>query len=183
MSKLMRRICSTLLLATAVTSGVVSCGFHLRGQVKLDDRFLPVTVKDSGVNAEIKPRLVRSLNESNIPVVENDQASRLHIIVKDVEFEKHLVSSASGENSATIDTYDIGVKLSYKFVLDGKDILNWQDLRINRILQFSNNAVVSSATEEATLHDDLLADAVNQIITRLRFINNITPKDSDESKG
>ena len=157
------------LLFVALTFAFTACGFHLRGEIKLDPRYLPVKVEDSGVNAEIKPRLVRHLTEANIPVVEKGDAHLL-IMIEDVSFEKHLVSAAS---QANIDTFDIGVKMHYKFSVDGDDIMKWQELRINRTLQFSKSAVVSSATEEATLRDDLLSDAVNQIITRLRYLDTL----------
>jgi len=175
-----------LSLIALLTLGVSACGFHLRGQLQMDPRYLPITVEDLGENAEFKPRLIRTLTESNIPVVE-DSGAHLRILIDKISFEKHLVSA---DTTANIDTYDIGVKLRYKFKLNGEDILNWQELKVNRTLQFSKKAVVSSATEEVTLRDDLMSDAVAQIVTRLRYLDTLereankktNKKDSGEIK-
>jgi len=172
--------CLRYLVLALLLLAVNACGYHLRGQLQLDEQYLPVTVEDNGENAEIKPRLIRHLTEANIPVVENNNA-HLRILIDNVSFEKHLVSA---DTTANIDTFDIGVRLRYKFKVDGQDILNWQELRINRTLQFSKSAVVSSATEESTLRDDLLSDAVLQIVTRLRFIDTLvreSKKDEPET--
>jgi len=169
--RLIRREIVALALALLVVSVVTDCGYHLRGNIKIDEKYLPVKVVDAGVNAEIKPRIIRQLSEANIPVVEDGNA-RLEIIIQGVEFDKRLVSTAS---LANIDTFEIGMKLRYKFSSGGKDLLPWQDLRINRILQFSKSAVVSSATEETTLRDDLLSDAIYQIVTRLRYLDQLEP--------
>ena len=168
-------------MALLVASTLSACGYHFRGQVKLETQYVPVAVDDTGVNAEIKPRLIRSLKESSIPVAETAKA-RLHIIVSDVAFDKHLVSAA--EKGAGIDTFDIGIRLRYKFSVEGKDLMPWQELRLNRTLQFSKSAVVSSATEESTLRDDLLNDAVIQIVTRLRYLDEMEKEAREnESKG
>jgi len=150
---------------------VNACGYHLRGDFTIEQQYLPIKVVDTGVSAEIKPRIIRQLNEANIPIVEDDSA-RLLITIQGVEFDRRLVSAA---NQATIDTYEIGMRLRYKFSSAGKDLLTWQDLRISRILQFSKSAVVSSATEESTLRDDLLSDAIHQIVTRLRYLDQLEP--------
>lgn len=176
-SKLHRVRGALLYLALAII--VSACGYHLRGNIKIDPQYLPVKVVDAGVNAEIKPRLIRLLNESNIPVVEDDSA-RLLITIQGVEFEKRLVSAA---NQASIDTFEVGMKLRYKFSSGNKDLLSWQDLRTNRILQFSKSAVVSSATEESTLRDDLLSDAISQIVTRLRYLNELEPAEHKQDKS
>lgn len=158
-----------ILLIAAILSGLDACGFHLRGKLQLDERYLPIYVEDLGENAEVKPRLIRLLTESEIPVMENGDG-HLRILIDKLFFEKRLISA---DDEANIDTYDVGIRLRYKFKLDGEEILSWQDLRVNRTLQFSKSAVVSSATEEVTLRDDLLSEAVNQIVTRLRYLDTL----------
>ena len=152
-----------ILLALLLSCG--ACGYHLRGDISLDSRYLPLSIEDSGGNTQIKPRLIRRLTESRIDV-DSKTADGLRIILTREKFEKNLVSAAEEAK-----TYEISYRVYYQFDVDGKQVLNNQELRLNRTLQFSNSAVVSSATEEATLRDDLLDDAAFQIVTRLRYLD------------
>lgn len=172
MSKQLLRL--TLLALLLLSS---ACGYHLRGNLQLDQQYLPLRIEDSGGNTQIKPRLIRRLTESQISVDSKTEPG-LKIILSREEFDKHLVSAAEEAK-----TFEISYRVYYQFDVKGKKVLDAQELRLNRTLQFSNSAVVSSATEEATLRDDLLDDAVFQIVTRLRFLDVLLKEyQDDESK-
>lgn len=162
---------SNLLLGLlAITT---ACGFHLRGDWQLDEGLSPVSVSDNGSESKIKLQLLRGLRDAGVPLAIQDEG-KTNIQLEGEQFSKRLLSAT---DIASIDTYDVQYQVRYK-VTAAVELIAWQDLILNRTLQFSKSAVLSSATEEAALRDDLVSEAAEQIVGRLRFLQPSKPPDA-----
>jgi LPS-assembly lipoprotein len=142
-----------------------SCGFHLRGSINLPTELLPMEFVDIRERSYIKPELVRTFIGTEIST-ENAVANS-YLVLENEQFSKAILSiSTEGASKSYNINYEIRFHLRDR---SGK-VTPSQTIVFSRPLEFEQNAVLSSASEEKIIRQEMLTEAAQQILRRLRYV-------------
>ena len=149
-----------LLLALGLMLG--GCGFQLRGAVDLPFSTLYV----SGPAAQLAPELARALRTgSGVKIVNTSKEAEATLDVFGEEREKRILSlNASGRVSEFLLIYRVSFRLHDA---KGVDLLPVQRIELKRDMSYSDTQVLAKEQEAVLLYQDMLNDAVQQVMRRL----------------
>lgn len=155
-----------------ISSFIVSCGFHLRGNQDLS-LVLP-EVKLVGVNqySELGRELIRALNNAKVNVLA-ESATVLTITQNNISKRVLSLDSAGRANQ-----YELNYRLSFSLQKkvqgdDNKpqlvDLIAAQNISEKREYLFDANLVLANTDEEIKLNNDMRQSAILQLLRRLKF--------------
>ena len=155
-----------------ISSFIVSCGFHLRGNQDLS-LVLP-EVKLVGVNqySELGRELIRALNNAKVNVLA-ESATVLTITQNNISKRVLSLDSAGRANQ-----YELNYRLSFSLQIkvqgdDNKsqlvDLIAAQNISEKREYLFDANLVLAKTDEEIKLNNDMRQSAILQLLRRLKF--------------
>ncbi len=163
---------------------LTACGFHLRGSVTLPEQMATTYIQDSIPNSLILPRLKRVLIKNDINIINKinkvsdkprEQTSFAVLQLSNERFNRRQLSSGS---STLIKEYELNYAITFSLhkqslVTQNKDILlAKQTINITREQTFDEAQVLAKTTEQQKLKQEMMRDAVRQILRQLQSIQN-----------
>jgi LPS-assembly lipoprotein len=148
----------TLLLLT-------SCGFHLRGSVKLPPEMSELAIHDAEPATDIAPDLRDTLLSQGVKIVDT---APVIIHLRNESYSKRVLSV---DKSGNAQEYELGYTIRVK--VQGADGVVWMPeevISLQRDLRFDNSAVLGTSDEETQLQEDMRRDAISQILEMLRYV-------------
>ncbi len=154
-----------LLLIAAILS-LAACGFHLRGS-KLDD--VSFAFKSLYLKAPAETQFVIDLRQSlaanKIALSANPSEADLVLEVVSEQLTKQILSLSG---AGRVREYQLTYRVSLRAYDDRQiDWLPADEILLTRILTWDDALVLAKQQEEATLYNDMRADAVGQAMRRL----------------
>ncbi|MBI5041956.1 MAG: hypothetical protein HZB57_12390 [Gammaproteobacteria bacterium] len=147
---------------------LTACGFHLRGDVKLDAQLSKVYIEGADPYDALVRELTRSLTTTGVAVVEDskDATAVLHIL-KNSGSRRVLSVSSAGK----VREYELYQTLEFK-VRDtaGRELLAPQRLELTRAYLFDKEDVLAKSNEEEMLRRDMRRDLVRLVMLRLEAL-------------
>ncbi len=149
------------------------CGFHLRGSVTLPPVMAVTYIQDSRPATRISSKLGYALRKHDITVTDQidsplpDSAAATAILVLSGErFNQRLLSSGS---STLVKEFQLNYSITFELKdPDGKSLLARQTVHTSREQTFNETQVLAKSSEQETLQQEMMADAVRQILRRLQ---------------
>jgi len=155
-----------VLLALALV--VSGCGFHLRGAVDLPESLQQIAIGGTGFSRDLRRRLESSLRSNGVEVVKTADTGIPELrIVKEAHTKRAVTLNASG------NVRDFDLSYSLEFLLAGTTdeiLLPRQSIRVQRNFKYDQTDVLGKANEEKLLRRELLNEAVDQLLSRLRSL-------------
>ena len=159
----MRQLLRHGLIALLLT-GVVGCGFHLRGNVELPQG-LQTLALDGTASEVLMSQLRRSLYNNGAVLVPRSEAPVVLQLGRD-QFERRVITlSTSGKAREYALTLRVGFTLQDT---EGKALIAQQVIELERDYRFDETNVLGSGGEEAQLKREMLRDAASRILQRLQ---------------
>lgn len=150
------------LLAFAVSTSIVACGFQLRGSYALPYSTVHVTSTGSSV---VAGQIRRELLDTQTRLVNTTKDADATLTILEERRDRQVLS-LSGAGRA--QEYELRVRVRYQFVdQNGEVIIPTSELNLIRILVYKVNQVIASQQEEAMLYQDMERDASGQILRRM----------------
>ena len=151
-----------------LAASLAACGFHLRGQEQqgVAPRTLPVTYVQGGNPLS---GLTDELRRSGGGIVQDREQARLLLTILTDGFERRLLSVGATGKAREFELY---YTVSFE-VHDqaGKQLLPKTDISLVRDYRFDETQLLGKDAEEAVLRQDMVRDAVQQILRRLQVLN------------
>lgn len=147
---------------------LASCGFQLRGEVKLPAELRPVYILSE--NADSIGSAIRwRLAEQGIELASKREDAKLLIILSDEVWNRRVlsVSALSGKLEEIELTYRLDMRAEKT---NGTELLPTVRFNSVRDFTFNEQAVLAKDAEEHVLRQELREDLVNQVLRRLEFI-------------
>ena len=155
---------------------MLSCGFHLRGNQDLSGVLTEVKVQGTSKHSELGRKLIRALTEAKVNVL--DESDTVLTITRDSYTKRVLSLGSTGHANQYELRYDLGVTL-VKVVQDKKlnnviqprliNLIPAQNISVTREYLFDEKFILATEGEERRLKDEMLRDAVLQLMRRLKF--------------
>ena len=173
------------LVFVCLTSLLVSCGFHLRGQgpnaapVNMSGLsiFLAVTDADKALYRQVK----NELRYANLTVSDNPSLSSLHLIVLKSKLKKRAIGTDSiGRNN------EFELKQTVEFLISqksNKNLANEEDLLAvenqqifaSRNLYIDNNDLIGRSAEEKVLLNSIRKELSKKIMAHIIAVVKLNP--------
>jgi LPS-assembly lipoprotein len=153
---------TVILIGILLTS---ACGFKLRGQVEIPPELNPMSIQTQR-GSPVRDALVEQLQGSQVQLAERPQDARVII---------RLSNEARGSRVVAVDrngkalAYELHYQVSFDAVApDGKQLLPSQTIDVARTQNNPNVDVLGEQLESDLIYEDMIRDAANRILGRLR---------------
>ena len=153
-----------LFCAAALSSVLVSCGFHLRGEANYSFETLYL---NSPSSAPITPELKRALEGAGTAkVVAAADKAQVVLDLNSVEDNKQILSLTGG---GKVFEYLLTKRILFRVHdNEGNDWLPTSELVVRRTYTYSDTEVLAKTYEEQRLWREMQTDAVQQLVRRLQ---------------
>lgn len=146
-----------------------ACGWHLRGTIALPDNIESVYIDDRASGPELAADIAEVLRSNGVTLSQSMASADLIIVLHEFRQDRRI----SSVNSNTIvSEYELISEAEYEIKnAAGETLLQPGSSRQSRIYTFDQNAVVSAAAEQQLIQRELRLDLAQQIVRRLRFLD------------
>jgi LPS-assembly lipoprotein len=152
-----------LLVALGVASGIVGCGFHLRGDVEYAFSTLYV---NSPAATPFTFELKRALAGGGTTLVETANAAQAILDVAPVADDKQVLSLSVG---GRVREFQLTKRVTFTLHdASGRDWLPAAEILIRRTYTFNESEVLAREAQEARLQKEMQTDVIQQIVRRLQ---------------
>lgn len=152
---------------------LVSCGFQLRGAYPLPEVMSVTYVKAGQQNTELVRHLKRTLNVSDIKLVDSEQQATA---ILEISGEKQSQRVLSVDSKGRAREYELLYEVNFELrSVAGPVELEQQTLKLTRDFLFDTEDVLGKGREQATLVRDMQQDMVRLIMLRLSRHKNMAP--------
>ena len=141
----------------------MSCGFHLRGSIQLDQHALPIYLFNDDGFHDIRRKLVRLFKQSNILTTSNETSAASIIKIKKVS-----------QNNQVLSVDSLGRTREYKlisivdFTLTMGDESDSKNIRVTRDVGFDPANILSYKKEAKILFDEMLSEQARLMMLQLQ---------------
>jgi LPS-assembly lipoprotein len=151
------------------------CGFHLRGSIQLPPELRAIYIQDAPVPTKFARVLRTTLESYGIQVLESPNEVNATVGVQGEQFNRRVLSVATSGKAQSFElSYNVGYSVTGT---EGKTLVASRDIRLKRDLSFNATEVLAKSSEEAQINQDMVNDAVQQILRQLRTVL------SEQTKG
>ena len=141
---------------------LLSCGFHLRGLSSMPFESLYIQASNPSVTIDIKRRIQAS---SKTVVLDSQKNAQAILVIKNARLKKKILS-VSG--TGRVREYQLRYSILFR-VNDqkGREIVPDTKVEVNRVLPYSDSAILSAGAEEKMLLRNMKKDALLKLMDRL----------------
>ncbi|MFK5985630.1 MAG: LPS assembly lipoprotein LptE [Pseudomonadota bacterium] len=159
-----KRLYFTLTLLLLILS--TSCGYHLRGNIALPERYQTVHILDKG-SRDISLRLKQVMLENKVTLVDSAELASSIITVYSRQINRRAIAVRGKE----VKEYEIQLNVSFAVQnTDGSQRGESQNISSIRRYSYNNAQVLGASNEEQILIKEMQDDIVRQILRRLTKI-------------
>jgi LPS-assembly lipoprotein len=151
------------LIATAPMSGLIACGWRVRGMVDLPFKVIAITGNPSPpLRADLQTSI---LTGTDVKVAINPKDADLILeITNDISGREILAYNANGQVSA----YRLNIRVSFRaYDKNGAEIVPDSDIYRPRDMDFSNSTVLATDVQQAQFFTLMRKDLSVQILRRV----------------
>ena len=151
------------LIVTAPLSGLIACGYRLRGMVDLPFKVIAITGNPSPpLRADLQTAI---LTGTDVKVAINPKDADLILeIMNDINGREILAYNSNGQISA----YRLNIRVGFRaFDLAGAEILPESEIYMTRDMDFSNTSVLATDVQQMQFLTLMRKDLAVQILRRI----------------
>lgn len=179
----MKKLIYTTTLSLLIAVVVTSCGWHLRGNNKLDTNLSTIYLSGLGKQSDFYRSLSRSLNANDIVITNSALKAEYTLVMQNRKTERR---TATVSSSARVSEYQLTESIDI-IILDAKgtQLLENTTLQAERFFDFDENNVQSMNEEANLLQKEMLNDLVLKVMLQLHSISQRSPRNpgSHATKG
>ncbi|WP_438951427.1 LPS-assembly lipoprotein LptE [Porticoccus sp.] len=165
----MKRFFCLAITGLLVTTIITGCGWRLRGTGTVEN-VSSVHISSQGRFGSFYEALSRSLQASDIEVVENATDAQYNIVILDQKYSRR---TASVSVTVRVSEYQLTEEVTIMILAsDGRPLLQRTTLSTDRFFDFDENDVQSKEDEANLLRREMQSDLIRQIISRLDAVAN-----------
>lgn len=156
-------------LGLVLLLSIESCGFRLRGTAALPPSMSAIFIEQQQAPL-IEQALLYSLTEQQLQPVSEKKLAQVVVSLAEEHYERRVLTVAASGNVQEFEL-NYAVWLTLKDAQD-VELAKKQKLILRREMRYDSSQVLAKSGEEAQLKNEMLADAAQQIIRRLQFLDN-----------
>ena len=142
---------------------LVSCGFHLRGQVTIPENLKKLRLT-SQISDPIVQQLKITLQKYGIIVVNAGQKAPSQLTIESLDHNTAFATTSANTNTKQ---YNITYNLTFSLFSEEKPLLSHAVVSSSRTLTVNANRILGSDDEEITLKQEMQQELVQKLLTRV----------------
>lgn len=143
------------------------CGFRLRGTAALPPSMSAIYVEQRQAPL-IEQALLYALTEQQLQPIAERKLAKVVVMLTEEQYERRVMTVAASGNVQEFElNYTVWLALTDA---QNTELAKKQKLTLRRELRYDSSQVLAKSGEEAQLKNEMLADAAQQIIRRLQFL-------------
>ena len=156
---------ATSLLVLMLSLLLAACGFHLRGQGAFAMPFQKLYVQAANEYTPFINDLKSAFQRNHVQVTDTASQAQLTLQIVSERADKQILSlSAAGRVIEYRLQYHISLRAYDK---EQQDWLAAQEITITRSFPYDDTQILAKQQEEALLYQNMLGDAVEQVLRRM----------------
>ena len=154
-----------LLIGLAVCLLLSACGFHLRG-AQVSSKYSAIMVRGGNPYGELVPELRPALRGVGVQVVESPEQAQAIINIQREAVDRQVLAVGS---TGKVREYGLSLNIDFEVTAPkGQVLLPRQTVYTTRDYSFDPTKVLGMADEETQLRQEMIRDAAQQMLWRLR---------------
>lgn len=149
------------MIVLVLASLTASCGYHLRGNVKLPKELNSVFVE--GASQPLYSQFKSSLEASSGKILSSPEKAGVVVKVRDEEFRRRILSLSSRGRSNEVE---LDYRIEYELYKSGKVLLPLQTVQLRREYFNDQDDIIARENEEKVIRDEMYLQIVQGIISR-----------------
>jgi LPS-assembly lipoprotein len=151
------------LIVSAPFSGLIACGFRLRGMVDLSYKVIAITGNPSPpLRADIQTSILQG-TDAKVAINPKD-ADLILEITNDISGREILAYNSAGQVSA----YRLNIRVGFRaYDISGADIIPDSEIYMTRDMDFSNTTVLATDVQQQQFLSLMRKDLAVQILRRV----------------
>jgi len=157
-----------ILLLLVISSVIlISCGFHLRGEIKVPDVLKELYIEGDIVSNDFGTVLIRRIKQLGITKNDSKENSSAILQITKNNFTRRVLTV----NAATkASAYKLDLVIGFELVDNsGESLLKNQQIRQTREYNIDPSNALASGDQENRLKLEMVEFIVNQMLTRMSF--------------
>lgn len=143
---------------------VSGCGFHLRGAVELPPSFDKTYIDAAGVDRKMVRSLSQSLRASGVQVVSDREEAGAGLALR----QQYARRPLSMDDNADVREFELVYQVYFQVrSATGETLLREQQVQLYRDYTYDKNDILGKSEEEENIREDMMRDAVQQVMRRL----------------
>lgn len=148
------------MIVLVLASLTASCGYHLRGNVKLPKELNSVFVE--GASQPLYSQFKNSLEASSGKILSSPEKAGVVVKVRDEEFRRRILSLSSRGRSNEVE---LDYRIEYELYKSGKVLLPLQTVQLRREYFNDQDDIIARENEEKVIRDEMYQQIVQGIIS------------------
>ena len=159
----LNQILGALILAALLAAS--GCGFKLRGQVEIPPELNPIYLQPASGSA-VQKAILERLKGSQVQLAASPQTAR---VILRISNERRTSRVTAVDRNGKVLARELRLGLAFEAVTpDGKQLVSRQSIDVIRGYENPDVEVLGKQLEADLLYEDMVRDAANRILNRLR---------------
>jgi len=157
-----------LRITALLTAGFLSsCGFSLRGAAELPVELQTMALASPGGNSEILRQVRRSLQASDVTILEDASLSAYTLVIGDESSRERVLSV---NDNARAGEYELTLSAPFQLRKGSETLVGPETLTIEKVYLADPNSAVAKREERELMEDEMRRELVNQLMRRLQAV-------------
>lgn len=154
------------LLISLLAVGLLSCGFHLRGNAQVPEQALPVYIFKDDTFHDLRRVLTRQLKRGGIRSTDNNADASTVISIISLNKTNSVISVDSLGRTSEVK---LGTTVDVAITVDG--LLHKKKIHVSKDVAFNPENILSYKKEETILYDEMYSEVSRLILLQLQAIS------------
>jgi LPS-assembly lipoprotein len=153
-----------LILVLVASLATSACGFKLRGQLDIPPELNPILIQPRG--SQVATEMIQRLQGSQVRLAARPQDARVIVRISNENRSSRVVAV---DRNGKVLARELHLGLTFDAVApDGKQLVQQQSIDVVRSYENPDVEVLGKQLEAEMIYEDMVSDAANRILTRLR---------------
>ena len=152
-----------ILITVLLTTGLLSCGYQLRGNAQIPEHALPVYLFKDDAFHDLRRKLTGHFKRSGVSLTDNETVASSVITISSINKSNSVISVDSLGRTGEVK---LGTTVDFAMTING--ILYQKKISVFKDVAFNPENILSHKKEETILYDEMYAEIARLILLQLQ---------------
>lgn len=152
-----------ILITVLLTTGLLSCGYQLRGNAQIPEHALPVYLFKDDAFHDLRRKLTAHIKRSGVSLTDNETVASTVLTISSIKKSNSVISVDSLGRTREVR---LGATVDFAMTING--ILYQKKISVFKDVAFNPENILSHKKEETILYDEMYSDIARLILLQLQ---------------
>ena len=152
-----------ILITVLLTTGLLSCGFQLRGNTQIPEHALPVYLFKDDAFHDLRRKVTGHFKRSGVSITDNETAASTILTISSIKRSNSVISVDSLGRTGEVK---LGTTVDFAMTISG--ILYQKKISVFKDVAFNPENILSHKKEEIILYDEMYSEIARLMLLQLQ---------------